>query len=79
MNMLKLGSINMDHGGEVDHFVRAGKTLAGSPYLVSAGGKRVNQLPAQALKLGCHAAAICVMGAGASACVPGQDNLEPIP
>ena len=69
----------MDHVREVDHFVPAGETLAGSPYPVPPGGKGVNQLSAQALKPGCHAATICVMGAGASACVPGQDNLEPIP
>jgi len=43
MRILNLGSINIDHVYAVDHFVRAGETLASSRYNVFAGGKGFNQ------------------------------------
>ena len=43
MNILNLGSINVDHVYAVAHFVRAGETLAGTRYQVFAGGKGFNQ------------------------------------
>lgn len=53
MNILNLGSINVDHVYAVDHFVRAGETLAGSRYRVFAGGKGFNQSLALA-RAGAH-------------------------
>jgi ribokinase len=43
MQVLNLGSINVDHVYAVDHFVRPGETLASSRYDVFAGGKGFNQ------------------------------------
>ena len=43
MAILNLGSINIDHVYEVDHFVRPGETLNGKSYQVFAGGKGFNQ------------------------------------
>lgn len=43
MQILNLGSINIDHVYAVDHFVRPGETLASSSYDVFAGGKGFNQ------------------------------------
>ncbi len=43
MRIVNLGSINIDHVYAVDHFVRAGETLASSRYNVFAGGKGFNQ------------------------------------
>jgi ribokinase len=43
MQALNIGSINIDNVYKVDHFVRAGETLASSRYDVFAGGKGFNQ------------------------------------
>jgi len=43
MRILNLGSINIDHVYAVDHFVRAGETLASSRHQLFAGGKGFNQ------------------------------------
>jgi hypothetical protein len=43
MKILNIGSINIDHVYEVEHFVRPGETLSGSSYSVFAGGKGFNQ------------------------------------
>jgi len=43
MRLLNIGSINIDHVYEVDHFVRPGETLTGLSYNVFAGGKGFNQ------------------------------------
>ena len=43
MRVLNIGSINIDHVYEVDHFVRAGETLSGLSYKTFAGGKGFNQ------------------------------------
>ena len=48
MNILNLGSMNVDHVYAVDHFVRAGETLAGTRYQTFAGGKGFNQSTALA-------------------------------
>jgi ribokinase len=43
MNILNIGSVNIDHVYEVDHFVRPGETLASTRYGIFAGGKGFNQ------------------------------------
>ena len=43
MRILNLGSINIDHVYEVEHFVRPGETLSGLSYNIFAGGKGFNQ------------------------------------
>ena len=43
MQILNLGSINIDHVYDVEHFVRPGETLSSSSYSVFAGGKGFNQ------------------------------------
>jgi len=43
MQILNLGSINIDHVYTVDHFVRPGETIAGKKYNIFAGGKGFNQ------------------------------------
>ena len=43
MTVLNLGSINIDHVYEVDHFVRPGETMDSRSYRVFAGGKGYNQ------------------------------------
>ncbi len=43
MHILNIGSVNMDHVYEVDHFVRPGETLASTRYRRFAGGKGFNQ------------------------------------
>jgi ribokinase len=43
MRVLNIGSINIDHVYEVDHFVRPGETLSGLRYHTFAGGKGFNQ------------------------------------
>ncbi len=43
MRVLNMGSINIDHVYEVDHFVRPGETLSGLSYHSYAGGKGFNQ------------------------------------
>jgi ribokinase len=43
MQVLNIGSINIDHVYEVDHFVRPGETLDSLSYQIFAGGKGFNQ------------------------------------
>jgi ribokinase len=43
MHILNIGSVNIDHVYEVDHFVRPGETLASMRYSIFAGGKGFNQ------------------------------------
>jgi ribokinase len=43
MRVLNIGSINIDHVYKVDHFARAGETIAGLNYSIFAGGKGFNQ------------------------------------
>jgi len=43
MQILNIGSINIDHVYTVDHFVRPGETLSGLTYHTFAGGKGFNQ------------------------------------
>ena len=43
MQILNLGSINVDHVYAVNHFVRPGETIASNKYNVFAGGKGFNQ------------------------------------
>ena len=43
MRILNIGSINIDHVYEVQHFVRPGETLAGLSYNTFVGGKGFNQ------------------------------------
>lgn len=43
MQILNIGSINIDHVYEVEHFVRPGETLNGLSYNIFAGGKGFNQ------------------------------------
>jgi len=43
MQILNLGSINVDHVYSVNHFVRPGETIASSKYNTFAGGKGFNQ------------------------------------
>ncbi len=43
MNILNIGSVNIDHVYAVDHFVRPGETLASARYDRLAGGKGFNQ------------------------------------
>jgi len=43
IRVLNIGSVNMDHVYAVDHFVRAGETLASARYGLFAGGKGFNQ------------------------------------
>jgi len=43
MRILNIGSINIDHVYEVEHFVRPGETLTGQSYSIFAGGKGFNQ------------------------------------
>lgn len=43
MRVLNIGSINIDHVYEVDHFVRPGETLGSLSYRSLAGGKGFNQ------------------------------------
>lgn len=43
MPILNLGSVNIDHVYEVEHFVRPGETLSSSGYQIFAGGKGFNQ------------------------------------
>jgi len=43
VKILNIGSINIDHVYEVEHFVRPGETLSGSSYRLFAGGKGFNQ------------------------------------
>lgn len=43
MRVLNIGSINIDHVYQVDHFVRPGETLGSLDYQCLAGGKGFNQ------------------------------------
>ncbi|MEX0623405.1 ribokinase [Saccharospirillum sp.] len=43
MTLFNLGSINIDHLYQVDHFVRPGETLSSSKYQTVLGGKGANQ------------------------------------
>ena len=43
MRILNFGSLNIDHVYQVEHFVRAGETLASSGYAKHMGGKGFNQ------------------------------------
>jgi ribokinase len=43
MQVLNIGSINVDHVYSVGHFVRPGETLASNAYAIFAGGKGFNQ------------------------------------
>lgn len=43
MQVLNIGSINIDHVYDVEHFVRPGETLSGLNYRTFAGGKGFNQ------------------------------------
>lgn len=43
MRILSFGSMNIDDVFNVDHFVRAGETLASTMYATHAGGKGLNQ------------------------------------
>ncbi len=43
MPILNLGSVNIDHVYEVEHFVRPGETLSSNGYQIFAGGKGFNQ------------------------------------
>lgn len=43
MQILNIGSINIDHVYEVEHFVRPGETIGSSRYSIYAGGKGFNQ------------------------------------
>lgn len=43
MTLYNLGSINIDHLYQVDHFVRPGETLSSSKYQTVLGGKGANQ------------------------------------
>ena len=43
MKILNLGSINIDHVYNVEHFVRPGETISGLDYNIFAGGKGFNQ------------------------------------
>jgi ribokinase len=43
MQILNIGSINIDHVYKVDHFVRPGETLASFRYDIFSGGKGFNQ------------------------------------
>ena len=43
MRIVNIGSINVDHVYEVDHFVRPGETLNSKGYQTFAGGKGFNQ------------------------------------
>jgi ribokinase len=43
MRVLNIGSVNVDHVYEVDHFVRPGETLNSLSYRTFAGGKGFNQ------------------------------------
>ena len=43
MHILNVGSVNIDHVYEVEHFVRPGETLASMRYGIFAGGKGFNQ------------------------------------
>ena len=43
MKILNIGSINIDHVYEVEHFVRPGETLSSLSYTIFAGGKGFNQ------------------------------------
>jgi len=43
MRILNIGSINIDHVYEVEHFARPGETLRGLSYNIFAGGKGFNQ------------------------------------
>lgn len=43
MRILNLGSVNIDHVYQVDHFVRPGETLGSLGYHIYAGGKGFNQ------------------------------------
>ncbi len=43
MPILNLGSVNIDHVYEVEHFVRPGETLGSSDYQIFSGGKGFNQ------------------------------------
>lgn len=43
MRIVNIGSINVDHVYEVDHFVRPGETLNSKGYQIFAGGKGFNQ------------------------------------
>ena len=43
MQILNIGSINIDHVYSVNHFVQPGETIASSKYEIFAGGKGFNQ------------------------------------
>lgn len=43
MRILNLGSLNLDHVYDVDHFVAAGETISASRFSLFAGGKGLNQ------------------------------------
>jgi len=60
MQILNLGSINIDHVYAVNHFVRPGETIASNKYDVFAGGKGFNQsiALARAGAVTCHAGKI---------------------
>lgn len=58
MRILNFGSLNIDHVYQVDHFVRAGETLASSGYARHMGGKGFNQ----SIALARAGAAVCHAG-----------------
>jgi len=49
MQVLNVGSVNIDHVYEVNHFVRPGETIGSAKYSTFAGGKGFNQSIALAL------------------------------
>ena len=59
--ILVLGSINVDHILQVDHFPQPGETLAGQTYSIMAGGKGANQAIACA-RLGGNTHVVAAIG-----------------
>ena len=43
MKVLNFGSLNIDYSFEVDHLVKPGETESSSAFLVTCGGKGLNQ------------------------------------
>ena len=50
MDVINIGSINLDHVYRVPHLVQPGETLAAQQYQMGLGGKGLNQSVALTLK-----------------------------
>ena len=66
MKVLNIGSLNLDHVYQVDHFVQPGETLSADASAINPGGKGLNQSIALARAGACVFHAGCLGTGGGS-------------